>query len=109
MEVIYKIGDVLEHAQFHKSEYDDDLVSFLSKHYGSLTDHHHNDHQEEHKEHEKLPFKQLSNSLCSPVFIISKHSLKLDDPFICEDYFDTFIYSFSLSTTHKDTLLQPPK
>ncbi|WGH76194.1 hypothetical protein P8625_03235 [Tenacibaculum tangerinum] len=51
------MNELIEHAQYHKKAYSDGFITFLSKHYGKLKAEHAKKHQEERKEHEKLPFQ----------------------------------------------------
>ncbi len=52
-----QIDEFIEHAQFHSEAYGDNVIVFISKHYGELKADHEKDHQEEKEDHEKLPFQ----------------------------------------------------
>lgn len=55
-----QLDEFLEHASFHKEQYGDSLLVFISKHYGELKVEHEKNHREEQKEHENLPFQNHS-------------------------------------------------
>lgn len=57
---LVELDILVEHYQFHVQAHGDDLISFLSKHYGKEKDSHNLAHQEEQQQHEKLPFQQQS-------------------------------------------------
>lgn len=109
LDFIYKLNEIYEHAEFHKAEYGDDLVLFLSKHYGEQMMTHQEEHKEEQGEHEELPFKQLSNSLCSTIFIVNAEMAYFTESLFVESYRHTFMYKRQFSSIYKDTLLRPPR
>ena len=53
-----RINVLLEHAQFHQETYGDSFSQFLAEHYGETIINHDN----EHEEHENLPFKHQHQS-----------------------------------------------
>ena len=57
-----RIDEFLEHASFHKQEYGDSLLVFISKHYGELKAEHQEQHQEEQEQHQNLPFQNHSSN-----------------------------------------------
>ncbi len=57
-----RVDEFLEHASYHKEQYGDSLLVFISKHYGELKADHEKQHQEEQQEHENLPFQHQSCS-----------------------------------------------
>ncbi len=56
---VLRINDFIDHAQFHKENYGDNLLSFISKHYGQEKEHHQNDNHD----HEKLPFSNRKEAM----------------------------------------------
>ena len=54
---ILKAGELFEHARFHSQNHGDNFIVFIAKHYGELKEQHDQQHQEEKKEHEKLPLR----------------------------------------------------
>ncbi|WP_369048304.1 hypothetical protein [Tenacibaculum sp. UWU-22] len=85
---ILNLNELVKHAQYHKKMYGDNFITFLSKHYGKLKKEHQEKHQEEKKEHEKLPclfhyqlvpfykapFNNLASLLPSTINFIQKNS-----------------------------------
>ena len=66
---ILSIGNLMEHASFHKKAYGDDLMSFLAKHYGSeQSDHMDNSHNDEHQD---LPFQHSFVHAFCPIALVS--------------------------------------
>lgn len=107
---LVQLDELLEHAQFHKDEYGDNFLVFLSKHYGELQAEHSERHQEEEPEHQKLPLNhQLSPLLVLSPFIIDHQrytDLSLDYAFQ-ED--PGFYYHFSKSSLHTQGIFEPPR
>ena len=103
-----QIDELIEHAQFHKSEHGDSFIVFLSKHYGELKEDHSKNHQEEEKNHEQLPFQGNDHIATVTVFVIEKCFLKIEMVQQLELTDNKFYYQSSFSTLHKKGLLQPP-
>ncbi|WP_396633957.1 hypothetical protein [Maribacter sp. R86514] len=107
---IVQLDELIEHAQFHNEQYGDNIIVFLSKHYGELKADHQRDHQEEKKDHEKLPFNHSGASHISvaDVFINSyKSELNVLE---FSDYSDAnFYYQAPSSSLHSQGILQPPR
>ena len=106
---IIQIDDLFEHAQFHKAEYGDNFLVFISKHYGELKDDHSKNHQEEEKDHEQLPFHCHDHMVTITAFVIHKSYSDIELVEFLELKDNRFHYQSSLSTLHKKGLLQPPK
>jgi len=107
---IVQLDELIEHAQFHNEQYGDNIIVFLSKHYGELKADHQREHQEEKKDHEKLPFNHSGASHISvaDVFINSyKSELNVLE---FSDYSDAnFYYQAPSSSLHSQGILQPPR
>ena len=105
-ENISRISTLLEHAEYHQDTYGDSFIEFLTEHYGETMIAHEN----EHEEHEDLPFKQ-SHQTCahtSIAFTFEKISFDLN----CEAFVEipfNFFYKESHSTFEKHSVFQPPK
>lgn len=106
---LMELDQFMDHYRFHCVEYGDSFTVFVSKHYGELKTSHSEKHQEERKEHEKLPFQDQSH--CAPIFV-----LNLDiDNFQCSKAEvplakkGNFHYQMSYSLLRVDGLFQPPK
>ena len=106
-ESILKLSAFMEHARYHKDLYGDSFITFLSEHYGNLMV----SHQNEHKEHEDLPFKDQHHMLChtSVPFILNQSTYYLS----VEDFFKeqpkNFFYKELFSSFEKPSVFQPPK
>ncbi|CAM1333179.1 hypothetical protein [Tenacibaculum aestuariivivum] len=105
-----KIGEFIEHAQFHNKEYGDNVFTFISKHYGKLKINHNQEHQEQQEDHQKLPF----NNNCTHLFLLTAIIdssitnvfkrvcfLSLNKP--------NFFYKTPISSVFKVKILQPPR
>lgn len=107
---LVQFDELIEHAQFHKEEYGDNFLVFLSKHYGELQAEHNQNHQEEAPDHEQLPLnQQLSPLLVLSPFIID-HQIHND---LTMDYTiqdeALFHYSFSNSSLFSTGVFEPPR
>ena len=105
-----QLDELIEHAQFHKEEYGDNFLVFLSKHYGELQNEHSEQHQEEDPNHNQLPLNhQLSSLPVLSPFIIDHQNyadLSLDPAF---NNVQGFYYHFSKSTLHTLGIFEPPR
>ncbi|WP_224490166.1 hypothetical protein [Robertkochia flava] len=73
---ILSIGNLMEHASYHKDAYGDDLVSFIAKHYGSQqSDHMDSSHKDQHQD---LPFQHA--------FVHAFYPIAFVDGFLFEFY-----------------------
>lgn len=105
---LIKLGDLLEHANFHAASYGDSFTVFLSKHYGELKVQHEREHQEEEEEHEKLPFNnQVTHN--STVFVLTPayfNSLKFSR---ISNSSSIYFYEDSYSSPGESGIFQPPR
>lgn len=108
-DVISKISEVVEHAKFHNTEYGDNLVVFLSKHYGDLMADHQKEHQEEQEQHEELPFKQLSTLAGSLSMALIFYSIDVPCPVNVYLNSQNFIYKVGCGSFFLDKQLRPPR
>ena len=106
---LIRVGDLLEHANFHAETYGDSFTIFLSKHYGELKDQHNREHQEEEKEHEKLPFNHQASAPSFTGFVLTNSwfdTLKFSDT----SFFSSiFFYENFYSSPGKSGIFQPPR
>ncbi|MGB5437159.1 MAG: hypothetical protein WBM98_14785 [Maribacter sp.] len=103
------MDELFEHAQFHAEKYGDNFFVFLSKHYGELQEEHTQDHQEERKEHEKLPF---NNTFCShvlTVYVVHKFEMQVNTATPDVDYTANFEYLDNYVFLEKTDIFQPPQ
>jgi hypothetical protein len=106
---LVQLDELLEHAQFHKEEYGDNFLVFLSKHYGELQMEHNEKHQEEH-EHEKLPLNHNSSihAIISPFIIDHQLIADLGLDFTHQNE-NNFYYTFSKSALYTSGIFEPPR
>jgi hypothetical protein len=105
-EDISKLNVLMEHAQYHQATYGDSFFEFMADHYGEDMQ----KHQNEHKEHEELPFKHKQD--CShinhdfvknaPIFIYNSNQNLVQVPL-------NFCYRESFSLFEKPCVFQPPQ
>ncbi|SNY94943.1 hypothetical protein SAMN06265377_0604 [Flagellimonas pacifica] len=106
---LVQIDEFVEHAQFHSEQYGDNVIVFISKHYGKLKADHQKEHQEEEQEHEELPFQHQSHTSCLTDFAINTYISEFKAPEFAEFSVATFYYQASTSSLHSKGLFQPPR
>ncbi len=106
---IAQIDEFVEHAKFHSEEYGDNVLVFISKHYGELKASHNKEHQEEKDDHEQLPFQNHSHMGSLVVFNTSPFHAALITPTLPEFRKANFHYQAPSSSSHTMGLLQPPR
>lgn len=106
---LIKVGDLVAHSNFHEESYGDNFTVFLSKHYGELKDQHNREHQEEEKEHEKLPFNNQANAYSITAFVLTTayHNPLKFSPTLNSSTF--FFYEDSYSSPGESGIFQPPR
>ncbi|WP_127136232.1 hypothetical protein [Flagellimonas oceanensis] len=106
---LVELGQLMEHYQFHSEEYGDDFMVFVSKHYGELKASHSEKHQEEQKEHEKLPFQHQTQCAQPLVFVLTADNFINSRSEIPVATKGNFHYEMSYSHIWGDDPFQPPK
>jgi len=106
---LVELGELVEHYQFHSEEYGDNFMVFVSKHYGELKVSHSKKHQEEQKEHEKLPFQHQTQCAQPLVFVLGNDNLIYSRSEIPMTSKGNFHYEMSYSHIWGDNPFQPPK
>lgn len=105
-EDISNLNVLLEHAKYHQEEYGDGFFEFLAEHYGDDM----LQHQNEHEEHEKLPFKHKKD--CSHInhdFTKNSHiSIYNSNQNLVQIPLNYF-YKESSSLFEKPSVFQPPQ
>lgn len=104
-----QIDKFIEHAAFHSEQYGDNIVVFISKHYGESKAEHNKEHQEEQKEHENLPFQHQSHLNSTLVYVLNTFTSDFKAIEIPEFKTPTFYYQEDISSLHSLGLLQPPR
>ena len=106
---IAQIDDFIEHANYHNEQYGDNVLVFISKHYGDLKATHEREHHEEKQEHEQLPFHHQSHVCFISAFILN-NQIEVIDVVEFSDYKShDFIYQEPSSSLIKETPFQPPR
>lgn len=101
-------GELIEHARFHSENHGDNFIVFISKHYGELKEQHEQQHQEEKKEHEKLPVRgefSFSSTWFAPN---NEAELLLKVPVITTTS-SLFFYKETYSSIRATAIFQPPR
>ncbi|WP_339714078.1 hypothetical protein [uncultured Kriegella sp.] len=107
---IVQLDEFMEHANFHAEKYGDNLLVFISKHYGELKEQHSNDHKEEKRDHENLPFQNNGHCTSSSFAIVfSTFSSELKSLQNLEDKVTNFYYPLPSSSLHSTGTFQPPR
>ncbi|THD66742.1 hypothetical protein E7Z59_13255 [Robertkochia marina] len=100
------LDELIDHAQFHQEAYGDDLLSFITKHYGELQ----TDHMDstDHEEHDDLPFQHTFSHNHCPValFAATDYSIILNETTPSQE--DLFYRSF-INNLHTIPTFQPPR
>lgn len=106
---IVELDKFVEHYQFHVDQHGDDLLTFISKHYGDEKDSHSLAYQEEQKEHEELPFQhQYQGYQVLGLVLGSVPLIQLRKEFPMDPK-RNFHYHISYTPIWGDGLFQPPK
>lgn len=106
---LMRVGDLLEHANFHADTYGDSFTVFLSKHYGELKEQHNREHQEEEKEHEKLPFNNQACACSFPGFVFTNINFEPLKISVLSVSTPIFFYENSYSSPGESGIFQPPR
>lgn len=106
---IAQIDEFIEHAQFHYKEYGDNVLVFISKHYGNLKLEHEREHQEEKNDHDQLPFQHQCHLTPLVVFTPNLCAQELSSLVVFESNSTNFHYQAPSSSLHAMGLLQPPR
>ncbi|MGO3706637.1 MAG: hypothetical protein ACTJGD_02415 [Mesonia hippocampi] len=73
---IYNISAAVKHYNLHKAEFNDDVYTFIDKHFGKQKEIHKKHH--EHSDHEKLPFKECKFHIHNYNLFIPDYTLALE-------------------------------
>tara|TARA_R110002072_G_scaffold11333_6_gene51496 strand:+ start:304 stop:693 length:390 start_codon:yes stop_codon:yes gene_type:complete len=103
---VIRLGDLMEHANFHAQEYGDDWFAFFVKHYGEEKEEH--EQKANHQEHKKLPF---SEQICSgiTVFVILPNEPEAVNFELEENFSRDFFYSDLYRFVTVEDFFQPPQ
>ena len=104
---VLKLKNLMEHIEFHKSTYGDDVFAFVAKHYGYEKLKHEN--KDDKGEHEQLPFHHSTcfDTVVLYVFDLNRYQLKdLDNS---DAALDTFFFQSAYSFMENSDIFQPPQ
>lgn len=103
---ISKVSTLFEHAEYHQETYGDSFFQFLGEHYGDVNIVHENNHEE----HEDLPFKHRHQTCAHGTIAFTFETLNFDLKY--ESFLEipfNFFYKESTSIFEKSSVFQPPK
>lgn len=106
---VAQLDEFLTHAQFHKEKYGDNLLVFISKHYGELKTQHDLEHREEQKDHEELPFNHQTCSHFTSAFLLNGSDFAIPKTPLIADTSSNFFYQESNGQIENSDIFQPPK
>ena len=109
---LVRLDELFEHASYHQQQYGDNIITFLSKHYGDQKEAHQRDHQEEQDDHRKLPFQQQQcQQHLAPVFLGQLVMGKSEASHTSTDRKSSrgFYYSLNDYDAHSQAVFQPPR
>lgn len=98
------IPDLIDHYQFHQTEYDNSFIEFFDLHYGSQKE----SHAEDHKEHDNLPFQHSQYSTTN-FFFQSAKTFKIELISTVKKINHNFNYFRDFKFLNVTYILQPPK
>jgi len=106
--LLFEIGEVIEDFKIHKIKYNDDLGTFISKHFGDLRESHKEEHQEEHKHH-KHPIQPEVGQSSNEVYVLQMIDLFMNNPIEINTTINNFGYKNLHPTFEKQKIFQPPR
>ena len=106
---LVQIDAFITHAQFHSEAYGDNVLVFISKHYGDLKAAHDQAHQEEKKDHETLPFQQQSPLFSLGVFAVLQEYVYVETLVLPWQKAHNFHYLIGFYSPFSEGLFQPPR
>jgi hypothetical protein len=106
---VVQLDEFFKHAQFHSEQYGDNVLVFISKHYGELKADHDREHQEEKEDHEQLPFQHQSHVTSITAFTLNTPIAEFKSPELYEFRTTNFYYQAPSSSLHAEGLFQPPR
>lgn len=107
---LMQLDELLEHARYHKQEFGDSFLTFISKHYGDQKKEHQQDRQEEQPDHEQLPFQQIPQQISAHSHFYVPGRLLWDSlPEKGESQSHNFYYLSGSPEVYTDGVFQPPR
>ncbi len=106
---LVQFDELIEHAQFHNTEYGDSFMVFIAKHYGDSKTEHNKRHQEEQQDHEQLPFQHNSLIVGFSAFVLNDARVQIDNELTLDQRRASFFYQLQDYECYKSGILQPPQ
>ena len=106
---LVQMDELMEHARYHKQQFGDDFISFISKHYGADKKQHDQQHKEERPQHEQLPFQQLLQSGIVHTFFFTDSMQVLLPPSVESQTQPGFHYLLCRASGFQSGIFQPPR
>jgi hypothetical protein len=107
---LMQLDELMEHARYHKQEFGDTFLTFLSKHYGDQKQEHQQDQREEQPDHEQLPFQQAPHKISGHSHFYVPGRLIWDSvPESQDSQSHNFHYLSGSPDVYTDGVFQPPR
>ena len=104
---ILKLKNLMEHLEFHKSTYGDDVFTFVAKHYGYQKLKH--EDKDEKKDHQQLPFHHNTCLDSSVFYVFDMNRYQLKDLDHSNAELNTFFFQSAYSFMENADIFQPPQ
>jgi len=103
-----KLEALMSHLEFHQEKYDDDIFTFISKHYGDKKSSH-DEEPKDSEDHQRLPFNHNICSDSGQILLIQFDKLSLQLPTNDLNTKIDFYYQNSYTFLENTDVFQPPK
>lgn len=103
------ITDLVEHYEFHQKKYNDDFLTFVSKHYGSQKKSHNDSNKDEKSSHDNLPFQHANHHSSLTLYFEQQTVSTTDRPVITEADVKTLKNEALTHNLFSSGVFQPPK
>ena len=105
---LVRMGDMLQHLEYHSQNCGDSFTEFFSKHYGAVKEAH-QENKDDHPTHDNLPFNHHNSVHSALVFFIPQYKISLVKLPPKKTHTLNFIYKESHSILSKHDIFQPPR
>ena len=105
---LVRVGDMLQHLEYHSKNCGDSFTEFFSKHYGAAKEVHEDDEGKDH-EHKNLPFHHHNSEHIAIALIIPQDKFSLVKSPPIQKHSLNFIYKEGHSIPCNTDIFQPPR
>ncbi|WP_081210991.1 hypothetical protein [Salegentibacter sediminis] len=105
---LVRVGDMLQHFEYHSQNYGDSFTEFFSKHYGAAKEAHQQDEDKDH-EHKNLPFNHQTSVQIALALFIQQDKISLRKLPPEKKHSLNFIYKEGHSIPCNTDIFQPPR